>query len=462
MPVVATPDKPIKIETPKRQPNAEAKKPEDRFQKLKVRTEETAEVLKKTIPNDAEIGDEREFADLASDLKQLTAETEQKLHSPRDTLEKIVSLSDYRELNVKARKAQINKWGKAVNHEQYSKQMEQWKHDMNNWFVKLDQKTQQDIEIITSLLGIQKTELNGTERPSWNLLKDKLSTNGAMDVGKFVDFIRANGNALKGKTRALREISRMYGHEVMHDLFGEQTSAERWKQDEKRRKQVVDKAIKEGKITPEKAQKFDKYIEGQSLDHDRIVNGIQFDSRFTIEQRQNIINALKLFPAELLQQVAKIGKLKSDEFKAGGLYHSRGLKQGTVKIAEEYIDQHYEQILAHEIGGHALRDMIYRVDGGQSKLEELWHSLNTIHPNLISKDSNAQGYIKGKFHYLFTAIDEFWADRMSEYWIKKNNPSSTFTSFRATPFTPEEQQFIDEVCEKSAALMFESSASFLT
>lgn len=390
-------------------------------------------------------------------------------------------------LNALAEAHSLRAYGRLDSNE-HQEALGQWSNQMSEWSKQMDQidpKLFSQIRTVARYLSTSSADIHQEpdQEIDWIAFYNNLHKNPGMgQVEAFVAKLKTMPG-IGENAKGMEELSRMFGTEVHDRLFGIETQEEEYENRTKRSEEAVKKAFGAGKIDEEKKDRLlnkiyerDKIDESDEIDEpgkieqrnkkvDLLINSIETDSKFTIEEKKQIQEMLYNIPPELLRNIAKVYQLKEDHIGAGlhkatifGRASEIGLRSSALKYSEKYAERgldrsETEGIFYHEILGHALRH--YVAKASRELNQQMIDLLTRVPNNLLIKDIYANRYVDNdpKFSHMNVprdgipaGVDEFWADRMAEWWGKRNGQAVSLNRTADNPFSEAEQMFVDGVC----------------
>ncbi len=350
---------------------------------------------------------------------------------------------------------------------------QQWNNKMSEWAKQMDQIDPKLFKQIRTVANYISTPPQTGREPGpdqevdWIAFYDNLyKTPGAGSVETFVARLKTMPG-IRENAKGMEALSRMFGPEVHDRLFGVETQAEAHENRDERSREAVENAFNKGKIDEAKKDQLLKKIDERAENLDFLVNNVEIDSKFTAEEKIQIQKMLHNIPPELLRNIARVYQLKEDHSGAGshkatisGEASEIGIRSSALKYSEENAkrgldNSETEGVFYHEILGHALRRYISKAS---KELNQQTIDLLTRVPNdLLIKDIYAKQYVDDdpKLSHMnvprdgiAAEVDEFWADRMGEWWGKRNGQAVSLSRTDDNPFSAAEQMYIDGVCQQ--------------
>ncbi|MCA9371801.1 hypothetical protein KC726_02790 [Candidatus Woesebacteria bacterium] len=364
-----------------------------------------------------------------------------------------------------------DRWGDLKNQAEHDTALQQWCGEMQLWFNRLGQQNNalrnQTIAIIHFL---SPTAVIDSETVDWQIFHSSLSTDDP--DGYVADFIKRLETmpAIKENIKGAKILCGIFGKEVRKELFGEYGPAEAHDKRTRKSKELVDKALHDDKVDQNKHEKLTKAIDKRAEDVDYLVHSIEIDSRFTADQKHKLQAILRYIPPALLKNISRISVKKG----GGGIHITNPDFRSEIGIdpAELLRDHHGAELtMFHEIMGHGLRNFVYKISK-KSFHRELNALLNNSSADgidlvaMIQKDTYARRFLNEKIAItpdrmgVRNFTDEFWANRMAEWWFKKSTGQKEGHFWdHNNPFTTQEEAYINMVC-RAAFVKFEQAAQF--
>lgn len=390
--------------------------------------------------------------------------------SAREVLEKFTNEKDYSRLSEKSTRESIKRWGVPKSETEFKQNLQKWNESMDVWWSKLPSSQRTDMESVLKQFGVKPvpSEAGGLTRVDWMQVRDVFYGDGKPDIRKFVEGLKKMPG-VEDKLKSAKALAGIFGKEVSEDIFGAGgENMKEWARHNQERKDWAEKAYKEGRISERQKNKFQDHVDRQQGNHDRIFtfNGLKFEG-FTSSQETQVKEALKMLPPELMAHIKAIRIMPDDEYGAMRYFPHRKYKDGVVEIKGEsfgYDKDTFQRKVLHEIGGHGMRDMVHALDPElHREMMSLWNEAVKAHPGLVTKDTYSRDIIRGKRYadhprnegLILASVDEFWSDRMAEYWYAKaadaRGSSHRVSSNRDenNPFTESEETEVRRVCQKS-------------
>ena len=390
-------------------------------------------------------------------------ETEDVHTRSREVLKDIADGAYYERLSKLSREESIREWGVPKNEAEFQQNLKTWSESMDSWWAKLSPSQKTGVAGVLRQFGIEED----VSKIDWIAVRDVFYASGKPDIRKYIDTLKRTPG-IERQWQEARALAGIFGKEVSEELFGgEGDEIKAWAQHNDQRKEWAERAFRDGRITEQQRDKFVKHIDAQKANRERIYtfNGLKFEG-LSLEQQNAAKEVLAMLPPELLTHI-KVIKLMVKERGGAMAYCGRNkYKEGEVEISAEsfgYDRPTFQRKVLHEIGGHGLRDMVGSLDReATSQIVKLWSETLKAHPGLIRKDTYAKDITTGKvypdqerFGGIMASADEFWSDRMAEYWYRKasiaRNSSSRVSSNRDedNPFTDVEETAVREVCRRT-------------
>ena len=365
--------------------------------------------------------------------------------------------------NLDARE-RLLRWRTLNSNEEVELRPEGWQRSWQE----LSPQMKRDSRVILQMLGMQFDPSSVSPHLSqWQKLFHDLYQNGNLDA-KFL--MKSFKRLSKENLTALEAVLRLVvGKDVADDLFTEGGGFFRSEVTGVTRPNQKDKVITDMEINQYKAD-----LTSKAEEYDRAFEEIKF--HLNDKQRQDIQQALRLLPVELLSHIedVRLVKLKPGELKLA-YTPVRILGRATLHGPPElYEDGTWPGTFGvfHEIGGHGLLNMIGVLDRrSYDEIVRLWKEELKKNPNLIHKDSYARGYLKPwskmkevpirlfakgfSIPMMPLYLEEFVADRMAEFFFEHAfeqayNPFDD-SDENLAPFTfdNEESRRMTELCRKT-------------
>ncbi len=344
----------------------------------------------------------------------------------------------------------------------YTEKMKMWNDQMDVTFSALKPEVQVSVKKVFEQMGIKSDT-----SVDWDMVVKVMYPDNQADIEGFLKLIKSMPD-IRNHLDGAKFIASIFGKEASEIIFPKkEIPLQTWNNQTRERVQVVNRSFEQGKISRAKRDKFKDHLQTSSTNQERIMNfnGVTFEG-FRAEEVERMKEIMKMLPAELITQLKQVSV---DTQGSGGDFRGcMRLKEGKMRINKELFNRQdgaLERTITHEIGGHALVDMVGALD--KNKLQELcemWGAVISAHPDLLKKDSYAQSYVNGERGLgdrirrgkgIRDSVDEFWSDRMSEYFHAKALGVSTSDirvrnhSVKGNPFTEQESKVIEETCEKS-------------
>ncbi len=376
-------------------------------------------------------------------------------------------------LNVLAEAHSLRIYGQLTPGE-FMDAQQQWNNKMSEWAKQMDQidpKLFKQIRTVANYISTPSQigyDPGPDQEVDWIAFYNNLyKTPGAGSVEAFVARLKTMPG-IRENVKGMEALSRMFGPEVHEELFGIETQAEAHENRDERSKEIVENAFNKRKIDEAKKDQLLQKIDERAENLDFLVNNVEIDSKFTAEEKIQIQKILHNIPLDLLRNIARVYQLKEDHVGAGqhkvtisGRASEIGIKSSALKYSEENAKRGLdnsgtEGVFYHEILGHALRRYIARAS---KEFNQQMIDLLTRVPNgLLIKDTYAKRYIGDGDpelqHFnvprdgISADVDEFWADRMSEWWGKRNGQAISLNRTDDNPFSAAEQMYVDGVCQQ--------------
>jgi len=395
---------------------------------------------------------------------------------PRSSLESLaVNEQQMSLLNVLAAESSLLKWGVMDSKEKYLRSQEEWGQSMTEWGARMEQKNPQlykQIKAIARFIsakpGADAQAQIGQDIDWVAFHRDIHGVRGKKSIDAFVSKLKTMPGIAEN-VKGMEAISRIFGKEVHHKLFGEETPAEVHDRQREWSRAVVEKAFKADKIDEAKRDRLLAKVDERAESLGFLVNSVEIDSQFTSQEKAQIQKMLRTIPADLLKNIGRVYRIMDDVTFAG--LHSQmgkhleissiGITSSALKYSAEnrkygWEGNPTEGVFYHEILGHGLRHYVMQLDKGLG--DELRELVMTATEGMMRKDQYASRYLNNdptlkSVSYsrsgIPAAVDEFWADRMAEWWGARNNKKIEENMVQGAKFTPAEQARIDQVCERT-------------